>query len=333
MSDAAAGGFWAAVEDRCPGLLPERDAPLLFASLLRLLEGGDDRAGRLALLRVLGCAYRWFGLRTRHVVVIGDALRPAVGAPGLNWWRAWRLVERAAARAGDGPAWWPVEVLGHERAADTVAVLTVRPRWRLPFRAGQAVPVCTPSMPGRWRWLSPAGIPRADGTVKFHVRAVAVGSVSPGLVHEVRPGDLLHLGAPMDSGLELVDGDDLLLVAGGTGLAPLRALVEQVATAPAGRRVTLIVAARTLTDSYGSNALEELQQAHDWLTVVPAFSDDPEAAPAEQGTAIALATYHHRPGQHVYVCGPPAMMVAARRWLTIAGVPADRLHLPVIGDR
>ncbi|SCG79294.1 hypothetical protein GA0070213_12547, partial [Micromonospora humi] len=50
--------FWAAVEDRCPRLLPERDAPLLHASLLRLLEGGDDRAGRLALLRALGCAYR-----------------------------------------------------------------------------------------------------------------------------------------------------------------------------------------------------------------------------------------------------------------------------------
>ncbi|QLQ40312.2 oxidoreductase [Micromonospora robiginosa] len=328
MTEEAAR-FWAAVEDRCPGLLPERDAPLLHASLSRLLEGGDDRAGRLALLRALGCAYRSFGLRPWHAAAVGDALLPA---PGLGWWRAWRLVERAAARVGDGPAWWPVEVVDHDRAADTIATVTVRPWRRLPHRAGQAVPVCTSRRPGRWRWLSPANVPRADGTIEFHVRAV--GAVSRSLVHEVRPGELLHLGAPLDSGVELVDGgDDLLLVAGGTGLAPLRALVEQVAAAPVARRVTLIVGSRTFADLYDAIALDDLQQAHDWLSVVPAFSDDPEAAPAERGTAVALATYHHRAGQHVHVCGPPAMLAAARRWLSIAGVPAQRRHLPVIGDR
>ncbi|MCZ7439529.1 FAD-binding oxidoreductase [Micromonospora sp. WMMC241] len=326
-----AGRFWVAVQDRCPGLLPERDAPLLHASLLRLLEGGDDRAGRLALLRALGCAYRSFGLRPWHAAAVGDALLPA---PGLRWWRAWRLIERTAARLADGPAWWPVEVVDHDRAADTIAILTVRPWRRLAFRAGQAIPVSTPRRAGRWRWLSPANVARPDGTIEFHVRAVGSGSVSHSLVHEVRPGELLHLGAPQDSGLELVDGgDDLLLVAGGTGLAPLRALTEQVAAAPDGRRVTLIVGARAFADLYDAIALDKLQQAHDWLSVVPAFSDDPEATPAEQGTAIALATYHHRPGQHVHVCGPPAMLAAARRWLSLAGVPADHQHLPTIGQR
>ncbi|SCG78371.1 Oxidoreductase NAD-binding domain-containing protein, partial [Micromonospora humi] len=156
---------------------------------------------------------------------------------------------------------------------------------------------------------------------------------SHSLVHEVRPGELLHLGAPHDSGLELTHAGDLLLVAGGTGLAPLRALTEQVAAAPEGRRVTLIVGTRTFTDLYDAIALDTLQQAHDWLRIVPAFSADPEAPPAEQGTAIALATYHHRPGQHVHACGPPAMLAAARRWLSTADVPADHQHLPTIGQR
>ncbi|GAB3063383.1 ferredoxin reductase domain-containing protein [Micromonospora schwarzwaldensis] len=322
--------FWAAVEARCPGLLPERDAALLHASLLRLLNGGgDDRAARLALLRVLGGAYRSLGWRPWHAAAIGGAL---LAAPGVRWWRAWRLVERTAARLGDGPAWWPVEVVDHDRAAEGVATMTVRPWRRLPHRPGQAVPVCTPRHPGRWRWLSPANAPRPDGTVEFHVRAV--GSVSSSLVHRVRVGEPLHLGAPADSGLELADGDDdLLLVAGGTGLAPLRALVEHVAATPAGRRVTLIVGARTFADVYDAIALDKLQQAQDWLTIVPAFSDDPEAEPGEQGTAIGLAIHHHRPGQHVYACGPPAMLAAARRWLPIAGVPADRLHLPTLGQR
>ncbi|MFI7209990.1 FAD-binding oxidoreductase [Micromonospora maritima] len=324
--------FWATVQDRCPGLLPERDAPLLHAGLLRLLEGGDDRAGRVALLRVLGSAYRGFGLRPWHAAAIGGALLPS---PGLRWWRAWRLIERTAARVGDGPPWWPVEVIDHDRPADSIAVLTVRPWRRLPYRPGQAIPVHAPRRPGRWRWLSPATMPRPDGTLEFHVRALPAGSVSGCLVHEVRPGDLLHLGAPADTGLELTDDHDadLLLVAGGTGLAPLRALTEQIAAAPDRRRATLIVGARTFTELYDAIALDKLQQAHDWLTIVPAFSDDPDAAPAEHGTAIALATYHHRPGQHVHVCGPAAMLAAARRWLTIAGVLAEDVHLPVIGQR
>ena len=54
------------------------------------------------------------------------------------------------------------------------------------------------------------------------------------------------------------DGD-LLLVAGGTGLAPLRALVEQVAADPDGRRVTLVVGARTFFDLYDPIALDKLQ--------------------------------------------------------------------------
>ncbi|WFE33947.1 FAD-binding oxidoreductase [Micromonospora sp. WMMD975] len=330
-TDEAADRFRAAVEDRCPGLLPERDVPLLHASLLRLLDGGDDHAGRSALLRALGSAYRSFGLRSWHAAAIGAAL---LASPGVRWRRAWRLVERTAARVGDGPAWWAAEVIGHDRDVDGVAALTVRPWRRLPFRAGQAVPVCTPRRPGRWRWLSPANAPRANGTVEFHVRALAGGSVSGGLVHEVRPGELLHLGPPTDSGLELVDGaDDVLLVAGGTGLAPLRALVEQVAATAHRRRVTLIVGSRTFADLYDAIALDMLQQAHDWLTIVPAFSADPEAEPGERGTALDLAAYHHRPEQHVYVCGPPAMLAAARRWLPIAGVPADRLHLPTLGCR
>ncbi|MDI5938720.1 FAD-binding oxidoreductase, partial [Micromonospora sp. DH15] len=172
--------------------------------------------------------------------------------------------------AGDGV---PARVIDHDRPCPGIAVLTLRPWARLPHRPGQAVPVQTPRHPGRWRWYSPANAPRPDGTVELHVRAVAAGAVSGGLVHDVRPGELLHLGPPRDTGLCLRDGD-LLLVAGGTGLAPLRALVEQVAAAPDGRRVTLVVGARTFAELYDAIALDRLQRAHDWLTVVPALSHD-----------------------------------------------------------
>ncbi|MEU8162447.1 FAD-binding oxidoreductase [Micromonospora parva] len=338
----AAADFWCALEDRRPGLLPHRDAPLFFTALGRLLVGGDDPANRAALLLVLGRAYRHFDLLP-HATTIGDALIATVARHARPLWtpqlavaagrarcHATHAIRRAAARAGDGPAWWHVQVIDHDRPSPDIAILTVRPWRRLPFQPGQAVPVCTPRLPGHWRWLSPANAPRADGTVELHVRAVPAGTVSHRLVHQVCPGDLLWFGPPLDTGLSLdpASTGDLLLVAGGTGLAPLRALVEQVAAAPDGRRVTLIVGARTFTDLYDSIALDKLQCAHDWLTIVPALSDDPGAEPAERGDALTIALEHHQPDQDIYLCGPPAMLARARPLLLALGVPAARLHLP-----
>ena len=204
----------------------------------------------------------------------------------------------------------------------------MRPQGRLSWRPGQAVPVCTERWPGRWRWYSPANAPRPDGTIELHVRAVA--AVSRALVHAIRPGDPLWLGPPHDVGLSLDPASraDLLLVAGGTGLAPLRALVEQAAEAPAGRRVTMVVGVRAFADLYDAISLDKLQCAHDWLTLVPAFSHDPLAEPGERGDALTVALHHYRPGREVYLCGPPSMVAGARLRLLAAGVPAERIHLP-----
>ncbi|TDB80283.1 oxidoreductase [Micromonospora sp. KC721] len=335
----AADHFWCTVEDHHRGLLPERTADVFLAALGRLASGGDDPAGRAAALAVLGRAYRRHRLLP-HQGTIEAALTATVAhhvdwTPELAaaWARAARqasaAVAGAAERAGDGPAWWPAEVIGHDRAGASIAILTVRPWRRLPFQPGQAVPVCTERWPGRWRWYSPANAPRPDCTLEFHVRAVA--AVSRALVEKVRPGDPLWLGPPTDTGLSLDPESraDLLLVAGGTGLAPLRALVEQVAAGPAGRRVTLVVGSRTFTDLYDAISLDQLQCAHDdWLTVVPAFSHDDSAEPGERGDALTVALDHYRPGQEVHLCGPPLMVAGSRLRLLAAGVPAERIHLP-----
>ncbi|WP_043967220.1 oxidoreductase [Micromonospora haikouensis] len=335
---AAADDFWCAVEERCPGRLPAKEAAVFLAALGRLAAGGDDPAGRAALLAVLGHAYRRHRLLPHQAAVeaalAATVARHAPGTPGLAaaWAQAARrasaAVTRAAERAGGGPAWWPAQVIGHDRPAEGVAILTVRPWRRLPFRPGQAVPVCTERWPGRWRWYSPANAPRPDGTVELHVRAVA--AVSRALVHAVRPGDPIWLGPPRDVGLGVDPASraDLLLVAGGTGLAPLRSLVEQVVAAPAGRRVTLVVGARAFVDLYDSVSLDKLQRAHDWLTLVPALSHDPLAGAGERGDALTVALDHYRPGQEVYLCGPPPMLAGSRLRLLAAGVPAEHINLP-----
>ena len=166
---AAAADFWCTVEDRQPGRLPERDAPLFLTALGRLLRRRRP-AGRAALLRArprvppLPTCFRTTPsaprCRHRRPPRAGDA--PA--RHRLGGGRTARIASRPpAAPAGDGPAWWHAEVIDHDRPArhrhpDRTSLATTA----LP--AGQAVPVCTPHLPGHWRWFSPANAPRADGT-------------------------------------------------------------------------------------------------------------------------------------------------------------------------
>ncbi|SIM53039.1 FAD-binding oxidoreductase [Micromonospora cremea] len=347
--DLAADHFWSYMEDRSVRFLPQQLAPMFFSTLGRVVTGRGDPAGRRAALAVLGRMHRRFGLYPYHGTVVAAAMADTVRRfSGASWepelatyWergcrRAIRLAERAAEAMGDGPHVTVGEVVACDAAADDVAVLTVRPMRRLRYLPGQAMPVCTPRLPGQWRWYSPANAPRPDGTVDFHIRALADGAVSPVLVERVAPGELLWLGPAIDVGLSLeAAGEaDLLLAAGGTGLAPMRALVEQVAASPINRRVTLVVGSRTLLDLYDAVALDELQQAHaDWLTVVLAFSDDRDVEPAVQGDLLSVALYHHRAGQAFYVCGSPRLIEVARERLPVAGVAPDSLHLAATFQR
>lgn len=349
VHDRAADHFWSFMEDRSVRFLPHQLAPIFFSTLGHLVVGKDAQAGRRAGLAVLGRMYQRFGLYPYHSTVVAaamvDTVRRFAGAswePDLvGYWergcrRAMRLAERAAGAVRGGPHVMVGEVTACDSAADGIAIMTVRPMRRLRYVPGQAMSVCTPRLPGLWRWYTPATTPRPDGTVEFHIRAVGTGAVSPVLVEQVTPGEPLWLGPALDVGLSLeaAGGADLLLAAGGTGLAPLRALVEQVAASPTKRRVTLVVGARTLLDLYDAVALDKLQQAHrDWLTVVLAFSDDRDVEPAAQGDVLSLALNHHRPGQAFYVCGPPGLIEAARDRLPIEGVPADRLHLAMTFHR
>ncbi|MEU8182060.1 FAD-binding oxidoreductase [Micromonospora sp. NPDC049047] len=339
----AADHFWSFMEDRSVRLLPHQFAPVFFSTLGRVVAGRGDPAGRRAAFAVLGRMHRRLDLQSYHETAIAAALVDTVRQfAGEGWelelagqWelgcrRALRLAERAAGALGDGPHVTFGEVEVCERVSEGVAVLTVRPMRRLRHLPGQAMPVCTPRLPGLWRWYSPASVPRPDGRVEFHVRAVPEGVVSPVLVEQVAPGEMLWLGPAFDVGLSLeAAGDsDLLLAAGGTGLAPLRALVEQVAVSPKGRRVTLVVGVRTFLDLYDAVAVDKLQQAYgEWLTVVPALSNDREVEQAAQGDLLSMALYHYRPGQAVYVCGSPRLIEAARKRLPLAGVAADSLHL------
>ena len=120
-------------------------------------------------------------------------------------------------------------MLEHHRVSRDIAVVRLRLDQAMPYHPGQYVNVQIPQRPRRWRYLSPAMPSDPNGYIEFHVRSVPGGMVSTTIVGETRPGDRWRLSSP-HGGLHVDrDGGDVLMVAGSTGLAPLRTLIMDLA--------------------------------------------------------------------------------------------------------
>ncbi|MFB8235362.1 globin domain-containing protein [Kitasatospora purpeofusca] len=327
----------------------------LFRALLTAARSAGDPEGLRAHLGALGRGHRRYGTLTGHYGPVGECLVAALAKYAgsrwnaeteLAWRRVYRLVssimiEAAEDAARTSPPWWQGEVVAHERRTPDVAVLTVRPDQAYPYRAGQYTSLETPWWPRVWRHFSFASAPRPDGLLTFHVKAVQAGWVSNALVHRAAPGDVLRLG-PAVGGMTLDDTDDgdLLLVGGGTGIAPLRALVEEVAGRGAGgRSVEVFHGARTAAELYELAALRELADRHRWLTVRAVLSG-PGAGTAEAAAAgllagelpEAVARFGPWTGRTAYLSGPPAMVRRTSGVLLRTGLSAERIRHDLVGD-
>ena len=162
----------------------------------------------------------------------------------------------AAANAAQAPPWWVAEIVRHDQRGPDLAVLTISPDQSLPYRPGQYLDVQVARWPRVWRSFSVANAPRASGLLDLHVRAVAGGIVSTALVHYARAGDTLLLGPAR--GEMTISSDcerDLLCIAGGTGLAPIKALIEgQISAGQAGQAGPVGAARRAARRVGGAHA-------------------------------------------------------------------------------
>jgi NAD(P)H-flavin reductase/hemoglobin-like flavoprotein len=329
------------VRDLFPvGMAGQRDK--LLGALGRIVSSVDNVDALIPFLQQLGRDHRKFAVTPEHFPAVGEALLATLayflGAHwtedlARDWTDAFGLVSKVMIEAAEeasrfAPPWWEGEVIVHDRRTLDVAVLHVRPNYRLDYLPGQSIAVECHLRPRLWRFLSPANTPRPDGTIELHVRHVPGGPVSTALVQAVRVGDVLRLGAAVGQGLTLPpDADrDLLLIAGGTGLAPLKALIEQVAGEKGQRKVHLVMGARTERDLYDVKAMAQLSYEWSWLTVVPAISDDPLAS-YETGTAVDVALrYGDWRERDIYVCGSGEMVAGTVERLVESGIGTERIR-------
>ncbi|WP_448618799.1 globin domain-containing protein [Geodermatophilus sp. URMC 65] len=314
----------------------------LFQALGDVVAYVDDLDRLVPLLQALGRDHRKFGTVADHYPAVGASLiatlkhfddewNPALEA---SWTEAYGLVAevmiKAADAAAEQPPWWDAEVIAHERRTVDTAVMWLRPEPEYAYQAGQSVSLETDVRPKLWRYYSPANAPRSDGVMEIHVRAYDGGPVSAALVRQIGKGDVLHLGPPLGHIAFDAESDrDLLLVAGGTGLAPLKAVVDHVARIGPPRRVDLFVGSRTEERLYDRTDLERLAEEHRWLTVTFAVSGD-DLSPLEQGD-VGEVVVRHGPwsSRDVYVAGPALMVEDTTRRLVQAGVRPGRIRSEV----
>jgi len=304
----------------------------LSSALARCVWSIDNPPSLHEYLAELGRDHRKYGVQERHYQAFGETLAAALRLVNGPAWdqetaAAWHtavsricsVMAAAAQEAAGEPPWWVAEVIRHERRCPDLAVLTIRPSQPFPYQPGQYLSVQVLRWPRVWRNYSIANAARPDGTLDLHIRAIPGGQVSRALVHDTRAGDTVLLGPAR--GTMVVDhgsARDILCIAGGTGFAPIKAIIEGLAVqqgSGATRRVRLFAGARRRRDLYDLADLARLESQCPRLEVITALSDDPGA----QGRhGLLHDVVRQQAGWQdcdVFLSGPPGMVRATLRVL------------------
>lgn len=312
----------------------------LLRALVHVIQTVDKPDDLLPFLHQLGRDHRKFGVITGHYEPFGTALLAAIKHFAGDTWtteveRAWAecytimASAMTEAAAGDeGPAWYNGEVVSHERLESDLAVIRVRPDHPVPYSPGQYVSVEVPQRPRLWRYLTPANSPDEDGTLEFHVRGVDGGWVSRALVWHARAGDQWRIGSPMGT-LRVDRSSDrkVLMIAGGTGVTPMRAIIQELAQYGTNPHVHLFYGGRTREDVYDLPNLQQVAMSNPWFGVTAVLDSDPTVTGAEHGTlGEAITKFGAWQDRDILVSGSPEMVRGTVSQLLVAGAPLDRIH-------
>ncbi|HEX9207618.1 MAG TPA: 2Fe-2S iron-sulfur cluster-binding protein [Steroidobacteraceae bacterium] len=226
----------------------------------------------------------------------------------------------------------PCRIDRMERLADDVLAVFLRlpAVERFSFRAGQYLDFILSG--GRRRSFSIASAPADGAMLELHVRKASKSGFTAQLFETMQAGTLLRIEGPL--GQFWFRGDSTrpaLMVGGGTGYAPLRAMLRQLLAVGDHRPVTLYWGGRTRVDLYEHNWLMQvgaMWPGFAYRPVVAATAADDPAWDGRRGLAheAVLADLGDELARYdVYASGPPAMIEAIRTSFLERGLPRGQL--------
>lgn len=220
----------------------------------------------------------------------------------------------------------PCRIQSIERLAHDVirVMLRLPPTSALEFIPGQYVDVI--GAEGLRRSYSVANAPRADKQIELHIREVSEGAMSRYWFQQAKVNDLLRLRGPLGTFfLRGQAGKDLVLLATGTGIAPVKAILEGLSGQQANAQP------RSLTVYWGGRHREDLY----WqppempgLQFVPVLSRACADWTGQRGHVqdAMLRDHAYLADTLVYACGSDAMIHSAQAQLHAAGLPDRQFH-------
>lgn len=203
-------------------------------------------------------------------------------------------------------------------------------------RAGQYAEISTPAIPEP-RSYSFAKAPEDEnpGEVTFYIRHVPGGEFTGWLFDGDHTGTEMTVSLPFGGFWLRQSEGNIVCIAGGSGLAPVKALLEHAFNKHTRRQVLFLFGARTQQDLYCLEEMQRLQRR--WkgkFRFVPVLSEEPDDSDW-QGARGMVTDYMQQTyldsGQldisacQGYLCGPPGMVDAATNLLSTAGMPSDAI--------
>jgi NAD(P)H-flavin reductase len=201
-----------------------------------------------------------------------------------------------------------------ERLAPEVmrVVLALPAGQRVPFRAGQYIDIVLDD--GTKRAFSFANPPGGDDArIELHVRRIPGGRFTGHVFDAMKVGDGLRFEGPLGDFTLREGAQPILFVAGATGFAPIKSIVEDAFARGVQRPMQLYWGVRHAGDLYALDLAERWQREHPQFRVVPVLSEADDAWPGRRGLVheAMLADHTDLRGHEVYVCGSVTMVQAA----------------------
>jgi CDP-4-dehydro-6-deoxyglucose reductase len=211
---------------------------------------------------------------------------------------------------------------------DVVGLSVQLPRGE-PFRylPGQYVDFLLPD--GRRRSFSIANAPAPAATLEFHLRVTPHGRFAHYAQDRLAARAILRLEGPLGALYLREDSTrPVVMVAGGTGFAPLKAMLEHQFRAGLPRPFHLFWGARSRRDLYLHALAEGWARQHPRLRYTPVLSEPDADWDGERGLVheAVLRAHPDLAGHEAYLAGPPVMVHAGKLALVAAGLDADHLY-------
>lgn len=203
-----------------------------------------------------------------------------------------------------------------ERAAADVVIVRLQPKTQLPFKAGQFARLRFDGNPARS--YSMANHPQ-DECLEFHIRLLPGGLISTYVVEKAKLGEMVEIEGPFGSAyLRENPHAPIIAIAGGTGLAPIRAIVEHALSIGWEERIQVWAGFRSAEHCYGDAVLDGWRAKGVEVQVcLDETLDACDATPLHRKFADEADL---NPGANYYVCGSPGMVETIKATIVAKGV-------------